>query len=215
MSGRDTIYRHDVHPRKIHLGSVYGGWTIVPELLDTSSVVYSVGVGNDISFDLELIRRFGATVHGFDPSPLAIEWIAAQDLPANYFFHPWGLSALDGSTDFFAPVSGGMYSLRKEQLKEEPIRTQVPMQRLSTIAKSLGTEKIDLLKIDVEGAEYDLLPDIIASPAPIKQLMIEFHHRIGIESLATTIRSVNRLRDAGFQLFHVSETSSEFSFLHK
>jgi hypothetical protein len=100
------------------LGSVYGGWTIVPELLDTSSVVYSVGVGNDISFDLELIRRFGATVHGFDPSPLAIEWIAAQDLPANYLFHPWGLSAPDGSADFFAPVSGGMYSLRKEQLKE-------------------------------------------------------------------------------------------------
>jgi hypothetical protein len=89
------------------------------------------------------------------------------------------------------------------------------MYRLSTIVKCLGTEKIDLLKIDVEGAEYDLLPDLIDSPTPIKQLMIEFHHRIGIESLATTIRYVNRLRDAGFQLFHVSETSSEFSFLHK
>jgi len=197
------------------LGSVYGGWTIVPELLDTNSVVYSVGVGNDISFDLEVIERYGATVHGFDPSPRAIEWLATQDLPASYIFHPWGLSNLDGTAEFYAPISGGMYSLHNEQLKEELTQTQVTMYRLSTIVKCLGTEKIDLLKIDVEGAEYDLLPDLIDSPTPIKQLMIEFHHRIGIESLATTIRYVNRLRDAGFQLFHVSETSSEFSFLHK
>jgi FkbM family methyltransferase len=217
LSGQDILYRYDVHPPKKHLGTIYGGWTIVPELLGSSSVVYSVGVGHDISFDLELIRRFGVTVHGFDPSPQAIEWFATQNLPANYIFHPWGLSAIDGTVNFFTPPSGSgsMSLLRKGHMKNELTQTQVTAYRLSTIAKSLGTKEIDLLKIDVEGTEYDLIPDLIESPVPIKQLMIEFHHRIGVESLATTVRSVNRLRNAGFQLFHVSETSSELSFLHK
>jgi hypothetical protein len=64
----------------------------------------------------------------------------------------------------------------------------------------------------MEGAKCDVLPELLQSPVSIKQLLIEFHHRTGIESLATTVTSVERLRDAGFDLFHVSETSSEFSF---
>ena len=67
----------------------------------------------------------------------------------------------------------------------------------------------------MEGAKCDVLPELLQSPVSIKQLLIEFHHRTGIESLATTVTSVERLRDAGFDLFHVSETSSEFSFLHR
>ena len=213
LTGRDVIYKLDAHPRKKHLGSIYGGWTIVPELINARSIVYSFGVGDDISFDLELIERFGTAVHGFDPSPLAIEWLATQNIPVNYIFHPWGLGTIDGQADFFAPSSGGMYSLHKEHMKEKLTQTEVTIHRLSTIATNLGTEAIDLLKMDVEGAEYDVLPELLQCPVPIRQLLIEFHHRTGIESLATTVKSVQSLRDAGFDLFHVSETSSEFSFL--
>jgi hypothetical protein len=69
--------------------------------------------------------------------------------------------------------------------------------------------------MDIEGAEYDLLPAIIDCPVPIRQLLIEFHHRIGIGTLQDTRNAVERLRGAGYQLFHVSETSSEFSFLSR
>ena len=215
LTGRDVLYKLEIHPRKKHIGSMYGGWMILPELLNSRSVVYSVGVGNDISFDLELIRRFGVTVHGFDPSPFAIQWLATQDVPDKYIFHPWGLGHIDGSADFFSPVSGGMFSLHKEQFHGELTQVQVPIHRLPTIAGNLRTEAIDLLKIDIEGAEYDLLPDLIESTVPIRQLLVEFHHRIGVRPLASTVNSVDRLKEAGFQLFHVSETSSEFSFLHK
>ena len=213
LTGRDVIYKLDAQPRKKHFGSIYGGWTIVPELINSRTIVYSFGVGDDISFDLDLIRCFGTTVHGFDPSAFAIEWLATQNIPVNYIFHPWGLGAIDGQADFFAPCSGSMYSLHKEHIKEKLTQTRVTIHRLSTIARNLGTEAIDLLKMDVEGAEYDVLPELLQSPVPVKQLLIEFHHRTGIESLAVTVKSVERLRDAGFDLFHVSETSSEFSFL--
>jgi hypothetical protein len=43
LTGRDVIYRYDVRPKKLLLGTVYGGWTIAPEYLDFSSIMYSFG----------------------------------------------------------------------------------------------------------------------------------------------------------------------------
>jgi FkbM family methyltransferase len=216
LTGNDILYTYDVRPRKSAFGSDYGGWTLAPEGLDSSSTVYSFGLGNDVSFDLELIQRFGCTVHGFDPSPPVAGWIGTQNLPAHYVFHDYGLGASDGEISFFAPSPhSGMFSTSSRHRHVTKTQVRLPVRTLSTIAAALGSTSIDVLKMDIEGAEYDLIPSIIHCPVPIKQLLIEFHHRAGIGSLKDTVSCVRQLRSAGFQLFHVSETSSEFSFLHK
>lgn len=216
LTGNDVLYFYDVNPRKTLLGSDYGGWTIMPEGLDSSSTIYSFGVGNDVSFDLALIQRFACNVHGFDPSPPVARWIATQDLPASYVFHDYGLGASDGEISFFAPSPrSGMFSTSNRHRHVSNSEVKLAVRTLSTIAAALGSTCIDVLKMDIEGAEYDLLPSIVQCPIPIKQLLIEFHHRIGIGSLKDTVSGVEQLRSAGFQLFHVSETSSEFSFLHQ
>ncbi len=104
VTGHDAIYRYDAKPRKLSLGTIYGGWVIAPDGLNANSVMYSFGVGNDISFDLAAIEKFGITVHGFDPSPEAIRWISEKtDLPARYIFHPYGLALKMGTWSFIAP----------------------------------------------------------------------------------------------------------------
>ncbi|GIS18489.1 MAG: hypothetical protein CM15mP120_04050 [Pseudomonadota bacterium] len=45
-------------------GGGYGAWPCLAERLHRDSVVYSVGIGFDVQFDLALIERFGLTVHG-------------------------------------------------------------------------------------------------------------------------------------------------------
>jgi len=126
------------------------------------------------------------------------------------------LGASDGEISFFAPsADSGMFSTSKQHRHVTNTEVRLPVRTLSTITAALGSSCIDVLKMDIEGAEYDLLPAIVQCPVPIRQLLIEFHHRAGIGSLQDTISGVQQLRSAGFQLFHVSETSSEFSFLHK
>lgn len=216
LTGRDAMYRDDIKPEKRLFGTVYGGWTIVPELLCEDSIVYSFGVGNDISFDLSLIREFGLTVHGFDPSPGAIQFIAgSSDIPSRYIFHPYGLEPQDGDLNFFRPAQGGMYSLLKGEMHTGDDRVQLSVKTLPTIISTLSTRYIDVLKMDIEGAEYPLIETLMANSGRIGQLLIEFHHRIGVAPLKETVDCVSRLRSAGYQLFHVSETSSEFSFLHQ
>jgi FkbM family methyltransferase len=216
LTGQDVLYKYDIRLKKATLGTVYGGWTIAPEYVDSGREMYSFGIGTDISFDQEIIRLFGLHVHGFDPSPHVISWIAMQKLPSAFTFHPYGLAELDGALPFFSPKkSGGMYSMQSQHSFVSDVQEQLPVRSLESIIESLSTPQIEILKIDIEGAEYPLLPSIIHCQVPIKQLLIEFHHRIGAASLQTTVNSVNELRKSGFFLFHVSETSSEFSFIHR
>ena len=66
------------------IGSVYGGGWVVPDRLDSSSLVLSFGIGEDITFDAMLIERTGCRVVGFDPTPRSAAWVRSNpQLPAH------------------------------------------------------------------------------------------------------------------------------------
>ena len=57
-------------------GTSYGGY-VLPSPLDLhrDAVIYSFGAGEDLSFDVEIARATGATVHIFDFTPRAIDHV--------------------------------------------------------------------------------------------------------------------------------------------
>ena len=59
----NVLDRTAIQPTKV------ADWAIWTEPLSTGSVIYSFGVGDNVAWDLEMIRRFGCTVHAFDPTP--------------------------------------------------------------------------------------------------------------------------------------------------
>src|SRR5262245_30032512 len=89
-------YEQQIALPKLRLGGDERGFAIVPELLMRTSIVYSFGVGADATFDLELIGRFGCTVHLFEPRPRHLAWARTQSLPPQIKLHPIGLSDRDG-----------------------------------------------------------------------------------------------------------------------
>jgi FkbM family methyltransferase len=213
VRGKDLYFRVQVRCESACLGNERAEWCICPDGLSNQSVVYSFGVGEDISFDLELIRRFGAQVHAFDPTPRSIAWVQLQTLPAQFNFHEYGIGAVDGNLMFRPPENPRFVSYRVASQKTMASSIEAPVHRLATIMKMLGHDEVDVLKMDIEGAEYDVLGDVIASKARVGQLLVEFHHRwedIGLEKTRDTIRKLNR---AGFRIFKVSPTGEEYSFL--
>lgn len=44
--------------------------------------------------------------------------------------------------------------------------------------KELSHSVIDILKIDIEGSEYDVIEDLINSKIRPKELLNEFHHTV-------------------------------------
>ena len=70
-------YEYFQHPQikleKHIFGSEYGGHCVALGQLDQNSVVYSAGLGLDITFDEQLINKYGLEIHGFDPTPKSIK----------------------------------------------------------------------------------------------------------------------------------------------
>ena len=142
------------------------------------AVVYSFGLGNDPTFDLELIRAFpGLTVHAFDPTPTGVNRYAEEaSKPKTWLLHEWGLHYTDGTMTFLTPVGHSQFSVKNWDTKyDEHNKIERPGHRLQTIMDLLGHKHVDVCKIDIEGGEWDVLGDILDNDLDIDQLYFEFH----------------------------------------
>jgi FkbM family methyltransferase len=214
LSGTGLGVRRDISVPTLRLGSAYGGWEILADGLHESAVVYSFGVGEDISFDLELIRRYRVTVQAFDPTARSIEWVRAQQVPSQFVMHEKGVGPFDGQAAFRAPSNPEHVSHSMVDAAQHGDAVYWPVRRIATIMTELGHRRIDLLKMDVEGAEYAVVDDLLAGETRPSQLLVEFHHRLRGVGVHQTTRAIKRLRAAGYRLFAISETGDEYSFVH-
>jgi len=200
-------------PKRV-LGGSYGSHCLCPLGLGRDSVVYSFGVGEDIPFDLALIREFGVTVHGFDPTPRALEFVKRSGPPDGFVMHPFALAARDGQALFHPPSNPAHVSHSLSQhppFSERAIEVEV--RRLPTLMKDLGHSQVDVLKLDIEGEEYPVITDLLEQQVDVRQLLVEFHHRFRTIGLKKTRDAVRALSQAGYRVFDVSASGREFSFL--
>jgi len=196
------------------IGSDYGGYLLDSSLIDPDAVVYSLGVGEDISFDLALIRRFGVTIHAFDPTPTVKNWLAAQPFPEQFHFHEVGIADIDGEGIFYLPPRPDFIShslVRARQYSKESIR--VPMIRLRTAMQRLGHNRIDILKMDIEGAEYAVLRDLVKQKIPVSQILVEFHHRLSSIGTGETRRTLALLESYGMKIAYVCPRMEVFTLV--
>ncbi len=207
--------KYDCKISSERLGDIYGGWHLHVNDLSPKSVIYSFGIGQDISFDLDLISKYNVTVYGFDPTPESNNWVTENNFPVQFKMHEYGLADKDGTITFFTPKYPELedYTLLEGSTNVEGA-VHLPVKRLETVMEELGHDQIDLLKMDIEGAEYGVISELCQSTIRPKQILVEFHHmfkNIGIEK---TKESLQQLRAAGYGLFYVADSGYEYSFIY-
>jgi FkbM family methyltransferase len=185
-------------------------WHVHAGLIDRSSCVVSAGVGKDITFEKELVARFGCPVLLLDPSPTgALTMQQSENRVAEIEFLPLGLTGTDGEREFALPAdpTEGSFTAVKSGAGD---RTSFTCRSLSSLTRERGIERIDLLKLDIEGFEYEVLDDVLASGLPVTQLCVEFHHFMPGIGIGRTVTAIGRLYRAGFRLLHKSGTDYTF-----
>ena len=216
---RHKLKQLGIEPVSCKTSALYGGdhgWVVDESLLNRESVIYSVGVGSNIDFDVELINSFGATVHAFDPTPRSIEWVKDQQPPKHFIFHPFGLSAENGHMDFFPPSKASSTHFSPiDRYGDTNNVVRAPVKDIDTIASELNHKEIDLLKMDIEGAEYEVIEALPKNRVAINQILIEFHHMYKGIPISKTVDAINTLSNLGFELFNISQRTYEFSFRKK
>lgn len=214
-----TTFRH----RK--LGTQYGGWYVPVELLNSTSICYCVGAGEDVSFDLELINNFGCHVYTFDPTLRAREHIEKiqtsvrsqnskavkygasdfyhcdSDTLANLHFHPYGLWKESGLVRFYAPKNSSHVSHSIVNLQNTSDYFEAECRSMEEIMMSMGHKDVSLLKLDVEGAEYEILDSIVAAGIYPRIICVEFDegHTPRNEGYPQRIRNaIIKIKNAGY-----------------
>ena len=203
-------YRVDCDP----CAGVHGGWAVCPTRLSPQSVVYSCGIGRDISWDTYMAQRYGVAIHAFDPTPESLAWLQSVAHPPGFVVHPYGIADRDASVAFCPPVKAHHvdHSI-VDRIATRHQAIEVPMKRLSTVMRELGHDHIDLLKMDIEGAEYGVITDIVRDRLDVRQLLVEFHHRFREIPVAATRDALRLLRQAGYRIFAVSDSGQEYGLL--
>jgi FkbM family methyltransferase len=199
----------------VKVGSDYGGWFVPTGEVRVDWVIYSVGILQDLTFDLGMIQRFGCEVRGFDPTPEAIRFVTDRKkndkLLDHFHFYPLGLWSSDTKLKFFAPRTRGWvgsYSIYNLQGTESYFEAEC--KSLSTVMGELGHRKINLFKMDIEGAEYEVLSDMLARQIEVDWLCVEFDQPV---PLWTTWGMLKKLRTGGFSLENVDHWN--FTFVHR
>jgi FkbM family methyltransferase len=209
LLGRSPRHRIQLKCKTQVLGSGDASWVICPDLLTRESIVYSIGIGTDISFDLELIARFGLSVFAFDPTPTTAAWLKTQQIPKEFYFCDYGISSADGWRKFFR--LGGQLTTCPSATSRETLEFRV--HKLKTAMETFHHTHIDLLKMDIEGEEYDVIEDMIDSKVSVGQLTIEFHHRFPGIGKVKTETAVAALNGNGYQIFEITDSGREYSFV--
>lgn len=195
------------------IGNGGAAWWICSELIDRESIVISGGVGNDVSFEKELAIRYSCRVHLFDPSPTGVATMAKSEnqLPGMKF-RSVGLAGKSGAVEFGAPENREEGSFRlKAETGGESLRFECV--RLSELTREMPNLKTGILKLDIEGFEYDVLEDILAQKLYFRQICVEFHHFMPGVSLRKTLTALLKLRKNGYKIVHKSQC--DYLFVRK
>src|SRR5207248_10702270 len=122
----------------VELGSRYGGWRVPGGLIEPDWICYCVGAGGDVSFDLELVRRCGATVRAFDAVEGYVQSAAEQagDEP-RFSAHHAAIATSDGPLRMQTTHDAGSRSVSSAGLYESQSFVELPGRTLPSLMREL------------------------------------------------------------------------------
>lgn len=211
-----------LHKPEIYLSyKLYGDslrykWPVLTDFITEKSLVYSFGVGQNASFELGMISELQCQVHAFDPTPRSTAWAKAQTLDPRFSFHGIGICDEDGQAAFFPPENPDeiSYTIISE-LKARADVFLAEVRTLSSIMNLLHHSRIDMLKMDIEGAENRVILQLLHTDIRPPQLLIEFHHGFYGITRAQVRNMVDILKLMGYKIFWLSDRGLEYAFVHR
>jgi FkbM family methyltransferase len=222
-------------------GTKYGGWTL-PENLDigTDSILYSAGVGEDISFDILMSANYDPQIVLIDPTAKAVKhWDEVQsfyqkgsDFTGNiqsdyltnisevrpnlskFVYENIGVWKEKGSLKFYKQENPNYVSQTLVEGMYGDIYDTVPVDTIQNIMKKHGHTTIDLLKLDIEGAEIEVLTQMLADKIYPRYLCVEFDLWLkGKDVYGHTHKLLQKLYDAGYKMVFEEAGNITFHFL--
>jgi FkbM family methyltransferase len=196
------------------LGSEYGGFYVSLEKANSISNLLSFGIGNDISFDLEFNKMTKCKVYMFDPTEGVENYISDLHLNSDFKFYPIGISDSNTKTKFYKPINSDHIS--HSLVNHENTSTDFyysDFKKWETICEELSISNVDVLKMDIEGSEFQVIPDIFKSNIFPTQICVEMHPRFIKNGIVEFFKLLRLFRINNYNLMAINNSGNEFLFI--
>jgi len=209
------------------IGTDYGGWYVPNNMnLDANSVIYSGGVGEDMSFDIKIQAKYGCHILLIDPTKKSIRHFdeVKESYRTNHFYFSGNIQKdylmqiqnESPNLDMFEYLEIGLWDKKDtlrfyKQTNENYVSQslipnmfgtsyhEVPVSSIKDIMVEKGHSKIDLLKLDIEGAEINVLKQMLDDCIFPKYILVEFDLLLkGKDQNNETNNIVRRICEKGY-----------------
>jgi FkbM family methyltransferase len=174
-------------------------------LIEVGWRCYTVGVGEDMTFD-NALADMGCKVIAIDPTPRAIAHFH-RFARSTIELQEYALWVEDGETEFFEPQNPHHVSHSIGDMQHTGQSITVQTRSLPSLAKELGHDDIQLIKLDIEGAEFEVLQRLDLRALDVRILCVEYHNRDGVRAM---LKSVDHVKAQGYEPVHVHMTDVTF-----
>ena len=191
----------------------YGNYRLSTSRLGSQPVVFSVGIGKELSFDLAILERHDARLFLFDPTPTSKIHVEGLNLPPNAQFCPVAVTDRDGTVELFIDdlesdfQAASSVSIFNRGFGDKGFT--VDCRRIKTLMAERGLTHLDVLKMDIEGAAIIALRDVLRDGIRPTQIACEFERPEGIRETYSFLRDIAALFDdlkkAGYTIYRTRE----------
>jgi FkbM family methyltransferase len=189
-------------------------WSVLETRLGAGAAVLSGGVGRDISFELELAGIRQCRVAVFDPSPTGRETVAELPaVPATLRYFPLGLAGRSSPFAFAAPADPAEGSFSTGARRPGQARFEFECLGPADALERAELGEVELLKLDIEGFEYEFLDAMLGAGIRPAQIAVEYHHFLPGISIFRTLASIRRLIGEGYRIMHKDQC--DYLFVHR
>lgn len=189
-------------------------------VMRADSVVLDIGA-NIGMFALAAARIApNASIHCFEPSPIPFRClqrsIELNELSLRVWVNPSAVSADEGERNFYLHAQGeSAFDGLHDTGRANTVRTiQVPVTTIDVYVIKAGLARLDLMKIDTEGAEIFVLQGARQTLRTFRPVIIFEANRLNLESYKIDPEELEQLlHAAGYHIVTISGESVKFNSL--
>lgn len=225
----------------IYLGTDYGGWSFLDDNGLENKFIITAGLGEDASFDVELVSKYNCKVIIIDPTPRAVEHykqiIENAGKPKTEPYKKGGKQNISSydlthiNNENFLLISNGLYNVDNKEVKffsppnkdhvshsinnwQNDCKKSTDFIKIKTITlKSILTKyninHLEMIKLDIEGAEIEVLKNMLDDKIFPTQILVEFDELNKINKIA-----IDRFKEVHHKLklenYKLTKTRSKF-----
>lgn len=213
--GRILTKRYQGDIKKINSNHFRAGNYYIDSRVPISekSIIYSLGILSDISFDLYLQKTYGCKIFMYDPTPVSRKFMEKHKENKLLKYTPVGVWTKNTTLKFYEPKHGGSFSVVEHYDTSKYFNAKCLT--IESIMKKNNHKKISIFKADIEGAALHVLNQMVLNRIYPDQIIVEFERpKKNISKINAFFNNVSDLRsklnNAGYEEYLLPRNKARY-----